>query len=125
MEVIHDPVHGTIRISRFEEALIQTPQFQRLRGIQQLAMAYFVYPGANHTRFEHSLGTIHMAGRIADQLGLSTDERVLVRGGGCSTIWAILHSPMPSRLFCDETPRTSQWYRIEPFQTMRISHSTQ
>ena len=82
MEVIHDPVHGTIRLSRFEEALIQTPQFQRLRGIEQLAMAYFAYPGANHTRFEHSIGTMHMAGRIADQLGLSRDEKVLVRAGG-------------------------------------------
>ncbi|PHP45715.1 metal-dependent phosphohydrolase [Methanosarcinales archaeon ex4572_44] len=82
MKVIHDPVHGTIRISRFEEALIQTPQFQRLRGIEQLAMSHFVYPGANHTRFEHSLGTMQMAGRIADQLGLSRDERALVRVGG-------------------------------------------
>lgn len=82
MKVIHDPVHGAIRISRFERALINTPQLQRLRGIQQLAMAHYAYPGANHTRFEHSLGTMHMAGRIAEQLGLSREERELVRAAG-------------------------------------------
>jgi HD superfamily phosphohydrolase len=82
MLVVRDPVHGLISLSDFEEALLRTPQLQRLRGIRQLAMAHFVYPGANHTRFEHSIGTMYVAGRIAECLGLCREEIVLVRAAG-------------------------------------------
>ena len=66
--VIRDPIHGLIELSRKELALINTRAFQRLRRIRQLAMAFLVYPGALHTRFDHSIGVMHIAGRICNRL---------------------------------------------------------
>jgi uncharacterized protein len=62
---IRDPIHGFIEYDETEEKLINSDVFQRLRGIKQLAMASLVYPSANHTRFEHCIGTMHLAGIIA------------------------------------------------------------
>ncbi len=76
---IRDPIHGDIFITEREFEAIDTPEFQRLRRIKQLGMAFMVYPSANHTRFEHSLGALHLAGRIADRLGLEEGERRDVR----------------------------------------------
>jgi HD superfamily phosphohydrolase len=59
-----DPVHGFIYLSEAEWAIVDCPTFQRLRDIRQLAMAHLVYPGATHTRFEHSLGCLHLSGVI-------------------------------------------------------------
>jgi HD superfamily phosphohydrolase len=58
--------------------LADTPQMQRLRWIKQLGLASLVYPGANHTRFEHSLGAYHLAGLLADHLGLEEVDRMTV-----------------------------------------------
>ncbi len=60
-KIINDPVYGFIKI-RFEIIyhLIEHPYFQRLRRIRQLGMTHFVYPGANHTRFQHALGAMHL-----------------------------------------------------------------
>nr|XP_039257597.1 deoxynucleoside triphosphate triphosphohydrolase SAMHD1-like [Styela clava] len=66
--VFNDPVHGTISLHPFLVKIINTPQFQRLRNIKQLQGAYFVYPGACHNRFEHSIGTAHLAGKLVRQL---------------------------------------------------------
>ncbi len=79
MHVIKDAVHGDIKLSEFERALIDTPEVQRLRGLKQLAMAYLVYPGANHSRFEHSLGTMKLASEMAASLGLDEDETKKLR----------------------------------------------
>lgn len=65
--------------------LLETPELQRLHSIHQLGLAYLVYPGANHTRFEHSLGTCAVAGRICAGLGLGPEESKLVECG------ALLH----------------------------------
>lgn len=65
---IRDVIHGLIERSSLEVKIINTPVFQRLRRIRQLALAHLVYPGAHHTRFEHCLGTMHIAGRIAEKL---------------------------------------------------------
>jgi len=62
-----------------ERDLIDSIPIQRLRGIRQLAMASLVYPGAVHTRFDHTLGVAHLAGLMAEALGLDEDERRLVR----------------------------------------------
>jgi HD superfamily phosphohydrolase len=65
---IRDPVHGYVKITQVERELIDSPFIQRLRRIHQLAGSYHVYPGATHTRFEHVVGTMHVAGQIADSL---------------------------------------------------------
>lgn len=65
---ITDPIHKYIRITDLEKKLIDTEVFQRLRKIRQLAGAHLVYPSAQHTRFEHSIGTMHLAGLAAETL---------------------------------------------------------
>jgi HD superfamily phosphohydrolase len=61
---ICDPVHGFIRFNALEQRVIDSRPFQRLRYIRQMGVAYLVYPAANHTRFEHSLGVMELATRI-------------------------------------------------------------
>jgi HD superfamily phosphohydrolase len=65
-KIIIDPVHGDVGLSKLETELIDTPTFQRLKGIKQLGFAHTVYPGARHTRFEHSLGVMHIMSRILE-----------------------------------------------------------
>lgn len=61
---ICDPIHGFIRFNTIEKQLVDSRPFQRLRYIRQMGMAYLVYPGATHSRFEHSLGVMHLADEI-------------------------------------------------------------
>ena len=56
MTEVRDPVHGYVKLEGLALEIANTPQMQRLRWIKQLGLANLVYPGANHTRFEHSLG---------------------------------------------------------------------
>ena len=65
---IYDSVHGFIRFNEIEKELIDSLPFQRLHHIHQLGIAFLVYPGATHTRFEHSLGTMELATRIFEHL---------------------------------------------------------
>ena len=78
MKIIKDPVHGYIEVPSYALPVLDAPALQRLRYIRQLGFSYLVYPGANHTRFEHSLGTMYLADIMARQLMLSPDERQLV-----------------------------------------------
>ena len=79
---IYDPVHGAIYPDDLEWHLIQSWPMQRLKGIKQLGLVDRVYPGANHTRFEHSVGTMHVAGRMALHLGLDPLDVRRVRVAG-------------------------------------------
>jgi HD superfamily phosphohydrolase len=79
---IRDPVHGAIQIDELERHLISSRPVQRLKGIKQLGLVETVYPGASHSRFEHSIGTMYMAGRMAEHLGLSGEEVRKVRLAG-------------------------------------------
>jgi HD superfamily phosphohydrolase len=65
-KVIADPIHGAIHLTQREVQVIDTPSFQRLRGLKQLAMAQSVFPNATHTRFAHSVGALGMMIRILD-----------------------------------------------------------
>jgi HD superfamily phosphohydrolase len=76
---LRDPIHGFINREDLEEEIINSPVFQRLRKIKQLALASLVYPGAMHTRFDHSIGAMHVAGLIADAVRLEPEEKRLVR----------------------------------------------
>ncbi|MGQ9543812.1 MAG: HD domain-containing protein [Candidatus Bathyarchaeia archaeon] len=83
---IKDPIYGYIRITEQEKSIIDAGPVQRLRRIRQLAGAQYAYPAANHTRFEHSLGTMHLAGVLAENLpSVSCEEKVKVK------VAALLH----------------------------------
>ncbi len=75
--IYRDSVHNIIRVNtdsdegRLVVSLIDTPEFQRLRRIRQLGLAYFAYQAAEHSRFTHSLGAFHLAGRMIAKLRLS------------------------------------------------------
>ena len=79
---LRDPVHGDIQIDDLESFLIQSRPMQRLKGIKQLGLVETVYPGACHSRFEHSLGCMYMAGRMAGYLGLPLEDVRKVRLAG-------------------------------------------
>ncbi|MGV8176415.1 MAG: HD domain-containing protein [Candidatus Bilamarchaeaceae archaeon] len=83
--IINDDIHGNIEFSETERRIIDTHEFQFLRGIKQMAFAYLVYPGSLHTRFEHSLGTLHLATRISRHLGVQKEDLELIR------LHALLH----------------------------------
>ena len=83
--IIKDEIHGTVEFSDLEERIIDTDEFQRLRRIRQMSVTYLVYPGANHTRFEHSIGTAHLSALIARKLGLDPDMVAKVK------LYGLLH----------------------------------
>ncbi len=83
--IVKDAIHGNISMNEFEQRIIDSADFQRLRRIKQLGVTYLVYPGATHTRFGHSLGTMHVASRICERLGIEGDEKEKVR------LYALLH----------------------------------
>ncbi|XP_063321085.2 deoxynucleoside triphosphate triphosphohydrolase SAMHD1-like [Pelmatolapia mariae] len=66
--VFNDPIHGHIELHPLLVKIIDTPQFQRLRKIKQLGGGYYVFPGASHNRFEHSVGVGHLAGELVKAL---------------------------------------------------------
>ncbi|KAM6981977.1 deoxynucleoside triphosphate triphosphohydrolase SAMHD1-like [Tautogolabrus adspersus] len=68
LNVFNDPIHGSMELPPLLIKIIDTPQFQRLRFIKQLGGVYFVYPGASHNRFEHSIGVGYLAGELAKAL---------------------------------------------------------
>ncbi len=65
---IRDPVHGTLTLSNAEVAVIDTPEYQRLRAIKQLGFSELSFPGATHNRYLHSIGVCHIAGVAFDQI---------------------------------------------------------
>ena len=76
---IKDPVHGYVYITEAEKNVIDTYPMQRLRRLRQLAGSEYVYPGANHTRFEHCLGVMYLAGHVLENPNISrivSDEEV-------------------------------------------------
>ncbi len=92
MTEIRDPVHGYVKLEGLALQLADTPQMQRLRWIKQLGLANLVYPGANHTRFEHSLGAHHLALLLAEHLGLGEEEKLMV--GAAALLHDVGHGPL-------------------------------
>src|SRR5437763_8233293 len=91
-EILRDPLWNNIRVDELTLKLVDTEIFQRLRYVRQLGLAYLVYPGATHTRFEHALGTYHLArGTLAAMSereglgGADAEEQAVVRAA------ALLH----------------------------------
>lgn len=84
-KVVRDPIHGDISVTGCLLELLSTPEVQRLHSIKQLGFAHLVFPGAHHTRFEHSLGACAIATHVADILELPNEEKDLL------TCAALLH----------------------------------
>jgi HD superfamily phosphohydrolase len=72
---VRDPIHGEIEILGEETLLMDSPEMQRLRNLHQLPAVQYVYPGATHTRFAHSLGVLELATRIAQRVGVTRESR--------------------------------------------------
>lgn len=89
VKYINDPVYGGIPITQVELELISLPIFQRLRGLRQLARVNYVFPGAEHSRFVHSLGVLYIMGLMTDHLlkqgSITEDDAVRMR------VAALLH----------------------------------
>jgi len=79
---IRDSIHGDLPITELEKEIMDYPQFQRLRRIKQLGFTSLIYPGANHSRFEHCIGTMYLASLLGEELNLTDDEIQLVRLSG-------------------------------------------
>ena len=97
---IIDPIHDFIRVYEHELSVIDNPIFQRLRRIRQLSGAHLTYPAAQHTRFEHSLGVMHIASQAGHALYekgiVTTDDIEILRLSGL--LHDIGHGPF-SHLF--------------------------
>ena len=87
---IRDAVHGDIALSVEEASLLDTFEFQRLRLIKQLGTSHLIYPTAVHTRFDHALGTLHMAQRLMDSLR-SRGAEIGPQDERCVRFAALLH----------------------------------
>ncbi len=80
-ELVRCPVHGFIHYSKNEKEIIDHRAFQRLRNIRQLALSHYLYPGATHSRFEHSLGVMEMVTRALESIGLKNKRLVVAELG--------------------------------------------
>ncbi|MDR3282689.1 MAG: HD domain-containing protein [Candidatus Methanoplasma sp.] len=90
-KTIHDPVHGSVAVDGPFREILDRHEMQRLRGVRQLGLGNMVFPGANHTRFEHSLGVYHLSGRMASALGLPEEDVSEVKAAGL--LHDICHAP--------------------------------
>lgn len=91
IEIIPDPVHKYIPITSIEQRLLNTSALQRLLHIRQMGLTYMVFPGANHTRYEHSLGVMHIADLLASNLKIDKDHIGLEEHWQKIRIAALLH----------------------------------
>ncbi|XP_058638825.1 uncharacterized protein LOC131544542 isoform X1 [Onychostoma macrolepis] len=112
-KIFSDPIFGQIELDPLLIEIIDTPQFQRLRHIKQLGGAYLVYPGATHTRFEHSLGMAYLAGRMINilkekQEDLGIDEKDVLCVQIAALCYNLGHGPFShlyERFYCDALKR--------------------
>lgn len=124
---IKDAIYDYIDVDPFALRIIDTPEFQGLRELRQLGVVHYVYPSANHTRFEHSLGVYHLAGKMIEALvqntpGLRITERqtqlikigALVHDLGhlvCSHLFDHYIAPKVSKIFRDHEARSEYMFR--------------
>ncbi|GAB4298428.1 MAG: HD domain-containing protein [Myxococcota bacterium] len=133
---IRDPIHGFIEFNEWERDIINHPAFQRLRKIRQLALTDMVYPGATHSRFEHSLGVMHIATKMFDEIcsrrkellqkefkfddtGLGRD-RVLLRIA--SLLHDIGHAPFSHSSEILMPKNSGKYYKHEDYSAAIIKH---
>lgn len=76
---IFDNIHGNIQLTQLESKILESPYYQRLRWIRQLGLAFYVFPGATHTRHAHTLGVLHVMGRVLKGLGVAVSDEDFFR----------------------------------------------
>lgn len=81
---IQDPIHGGITFGPIEKAIIDHPLFQRLHGLRQNSLLYLVFPSANHTRFDHSVGVMSLAGRLFEHI-IRNQDKIIEAGNSRKT----------------------------------------
>jgi HD superfamily phosphohydrolase len=108
MKIIKDCIYGFVEVSDLCLSFLDCPEFQRLRHIKQLGVAHYVYPSAVHTRFEHSIGVMHLAGEVIKSLrlkGVSISERekdLVQLAALIHDIGHVAFSHLMDRILCDE-----------------------
>ncbi|ESO82808.1 hypothetical protein LOTGIDRAFT_61530, partial [Lottia gigantea] len=115
--VFNDPIHGHIELHPLCVKIIDTPQFQRLRYLKQLGACYFVYPGATHNRFEHSIGVSYLASEMVKRLKeLQPELKITEVDRLCVTIAGLCHdlghgpfSHMYDNQFIPKVDPTTEW----------------
>jgi len=116
-KVFNDCIHGHIEMHPLCVKIIDTPQFQRLRNIRQLGGCYHVFPGASHNRFEHCIGTCHLAGKLVRSLqkrqpglGITEEDKLCVKIAGlCHDLGHGPFSHMFDALFIPNARPDSEW----------------
>ena len=85
-QLIFDPIYGFIKLTPIEKEIIGSPFYQRLRWIKQLGFSFYVFPGAEHSRFGHSIGAMHNAHHILKSCELSVlDEDLMSFNKSCES----------------------------------------
>lgn len=118
---IRDPIHNYIKLGALESELIDTAPLQRLRYVRQLGLNYLVYPGANHTRFEHSLGVCHLAGACVEEIQLAEYERNVL--SAAALLHDIGHGPFShlSDIIFQKHGRSHEEFTIKSIKSGQIS----
>jgi HD superfamily phosphohydrolase len=108
MKTIKDSVHDHIEVGGVARDLLDTPAVQRLRNVVQLGTASLVYPSANHTRFEHSLGVYHLACEALDHLGVQGQNAKRVKAA--ALLHDVGHGPFSHNLEALTHRRTGKYH---------------
>ena len=108
MKSIKDSVHDHIEVRGVARDLLDTPPVQRLRHLTQLGTVTLVYPSANHTRFEHSLGVYHLADEALGHLGIEGQQAERVRAA--ALLHDVGHGPYSHNLEPLTYRRTGKWH---------------
>ena len=108
-----DPVHGAVIIEdQLILELIDTKEFNRLKKVNQLGMTHYIYPGATHNRFSHSLGTYEIARKVLNRLKVDMTENTRLSILAACLLHDIGHGPM-SHLFESVSPIHHEHYTIK------------
>jgi len=111
---IYDDLHGVVHLEPHERRLIDSPWFQRLRRIRQLGVAHMVFPGAEHTRFAHSIGVFHLASKVGKKLNGHVKEQELRELRAAALLHDIGHFPFSHTLEAVYKPKPDVTTYTEP-----------